>query len=98
MAKLLLSALLRRRREGVEAKSAEFPDIKVSALSVGVALALLREALWQRMRWTKIDTSCKGEPISPVPGKPSNGDLAVPLEVEVATKPGATPEINRGYA
>ena len=98
MAKLLLSALLRRRREGVEAKSAEFPDIKVSALSVGVALAHLREALWRRMRWTKIDTSCKGEPISPVPAKPSSGDLAVPIEVEVATKPGATPEINRGCA
>ena len=30
MAKLLLSALLRRRQEGIEAESAEFPDIKVS--------------------------------------------------------------------
>jgi hypothetical protein len=42
MAKLVLSALLHKQREGVEAKSAEFPDIKVSALSVGVALAHLR--------------------------------------------------------
>ena len=94
MAKLFLSALLRRRQEGVEAESAEFPDIKVSALSVGVALAHLREALRQRMRWTKIDTSCKGEPISPVPAQPSSEDLAVPIEVEVATKPGATPEVD----
>lgn len=42
MAKLILSALLRPRREGVEAKIAEFPDIKVSAWSIGVALARLR--------------------------------------------------------
>jgi hypothetical protein len=88
MAKLVLSALLHKQREGVEAKSAEFPDIKVSALSVGVALAHLREALWQRMRWTKIDTSCSDEPISPVPARPSSGDLAVPIEVEVAITPG----------
>ena len=33
MAKLILSALLRPRREGVEAKIAEFPDIKVSAVN-----------------------------------------------------------------
>ena len=39
------------------------------------------------MRWTNIDTSCKGEPISPVPAKPSSGDLAVPIEVEVETQP-----------
>jgi hypothetical protein len=36
--------------EGVEAKVSESPDIKVSALSV-VALARLREVLWQRLRW-----------------------------------------------
>jgi hypothetical protein len=47
MAKLILSALLRPRREGVEAKIAEFPDIKVSAWSIGVALARLREAIMQ---------------------------------------------------
>jgi hypothetical protein len=69
MAKLILSALLRLRREGVEAKIAEFPDIKVSAWSIGVALARLREATWSRLRWTKVETSCAGEPISPVPEK-----------------------------
>jgi hypothetical protein len=62
MAKLILSALLRPRREGVEAKIAEFPDIKVPAWSIGVALARLREAIWSRLRWTKIETSCAGEP------------------------------------
>src|SRR5262249_30462897 len=44
MAKLVLSALLRPRREGVQAEVAEFPDIKVSAWSIGSALARLREA------------------------------------------------------
>jgi len=44
MAKLVLSALLRPRREGVQAEVAEFPDIKVSAWSIGAALARLREA------------------------------------------------------
>jgi hypothetical protein len=82
MAKLVLSALLRPRHEGVQAQVAEFPDIKVSAWSVGAALARLREALWQRMRWTKVETSCAGEPISPIPQKASSQDLAVPIEVE----------------
>jgi hypothetical protein len=86
MAKLVLSALLRPRREGVEAKIAEFPDIKVSALSVSGVLARLREAVWQRMRWTKVETSCAGEPISPVPQRPSSEDLAVPIEVEITTR------------
>jgi hypothetical protein len=86
MAKLVLSALLRPRREGVEAKIAEFPDIKVSALSVSGVLARLREAVWQRMRWTKVETSCAGEPISPVPQQPSSEDLAVPIEVEITTR------------
>jgi len=87
MAKLLLSALLRPRREGVQAEVAEFPDIKVSAWSIDGALARLREAVWQRMRWTKVETSCAGEPISPVPQKASTRDLAVPIEVE-------TPEVS----
>jgi hypothetical protein len=86
MAKLVLSALLRPRREGVEAKIAEFPDIKVSAWSVGVALARLRQALWQRLRWTNVETSCAGEPISPVPQKSTSEDLTVPIEVEIATE------------
>jgi len=78
MAKLILSALLRPRREGVEAKIAEFPDIKVSAWSIGVALARLREAIWSKLRWTKIETSCAGEPISPVPEKSTNKEVTVP--------------------
>jgi hypothetical protein len=91
MAKLLLSALLRPRREGVQAQVAEFPDIKVSAWSVGAALARLRGALWQRMRWTKLETSCAGEPISPVPEKASTQDLAVPIEVET---PASSPVVS----
>jgi hypothetical protein len=86
MAKLILNALLRRRREGVQAKVAEFPDIKVSALSIGTALYRLRGALWQRLRWTKVETSCAGEPISPVPQKPTSEDLTVPIEVEISTE------------
>ena len=90
MAKLVLNALLRRRQEGVQAQVAEFPDIKVTAFSVTGALAGLREALWRRMRWVKIETtSCHGEPLSPVPLKPTSEDLAVPIEVEVSTKPAA---------
>jgi hypothetical protein len=88
MTKLVLSALLRRSRDGVNARVAEFPDIKVSAWGVGAAVARLREAIWHRMRWTKIETSCAGEALSPVPQKPSSTDLAVPIEVEVeATRP-----------
>jgi hypothetical protein len=40
MAKLILSALLRPRRDGVQAQVAEFPDIKVSSWSIAGALAL----------------------------------------------------------
>jgi hypothetical protein len=84
MAKLVLSARLEPRREdGVDAEIAEFPDIKVSAWSIGVALARLREAASERLRWTKIETSCAGEPISPIPQKPTSEDLAVPIEIEV---------------
>jgi hypothetical protein len=43
-----MGALLRPRREGVQAEVAEFPDIKVSSWSIGAALARLREALWQK--------------------------------------------------
>jgi hypothetical protein len=85
MKKLVVSALLRSDREGVEAQVAEFPDIKVSAWGVGPAVARLREAIWRRMRWTKIETTCAGEALSPVPQKPTSGDLAVPIEVEIAT-------------
>ena len=88
MAKLVLSARLKPRREdGVDAEIAEFPDIKVSAWSVGVALARLREAAWQRLRWTKVEKSCAGEPISPIPQKPTSEDLAVPIDVEVPVEP-----------
>lgn len=84
MAKLILSARLKPRREdGVDAEIAEFPDIKTSTWSVGGAVTRLREAVWQRLRWTTIETSCAGEPISPIPQKPTDGDLTVPLEVEV---------------
>jgi len=83
MKKIVLSALLRPSKEGVAAKVAEFPDIKVSALSIHGALHRLREAVWQRMRWTKVEPNCAGEPISPVPQKPSTDDLAMPLEVDV---------------
>jgi hypothetical protein len=87
MKKLIVSALLRASREGVDAQVAEFPDIKVSAWGVGPAIARLREALWHRMRWTKLETTCAGEPLTPVPTKPATADLAVPIEVEVATEP-----------
>jgi len=87
MAKIVLSALLRPRRDGVQAEAAEFPDIKVSAWSIGAAVARLREVVWQRMRWTKVETRCAGEPISPIPQKGSTQDLAVPIEVE-------TPEVS----
>ena len=88
MAKLVLSArLVPRREDGVDADIAEFPDIKVSAWSVGVALARLREAVWQRLRWTKVETSCAGEPISPIPQKPTSGDLLVAIGVKVPIEP-----------
>jgi hypothetical protein len=70
------------------AEVAEFPDIKVSAFSISVAVARLREALWQRMRWTKVATSCAGEAISPVPRQPTSTDLAATIEVEVETATG----------
>jgi len=54
MAKLVLNALVRPRREGVQAQVAE------------------------------LETSCAGEPISPIPQKASSQDLAVPIEVETA--------------
>jgi len=83
MPKLLFSALLRRTRDGVEAMVSEFPDIKVSTWSTGGAIVRLRGALSQRMRWTRVETGCSGEPVSPVPLKPSQQDLAVPIEVEL---------------
>jgi hypothetical protein len=83
MKKMLLSALLRPTKEGVEARVAEFPDIKVSAWSIHGALLRLRQAVWQRMRWAEVEANCAGEPISPVPQKPSSDDLAMPIEVEV---------------
>jgi hypothetical protein len=86
MAKMFLSAFLRPRREGVEAEVAEFPDIKVSALSFQTALARLREAVWHRFRWTKVETSCHGEPITPTPKRSQDERVVVPLEVEVAEK------------
>ena len=87
MAKLVLSALLRPRRGGVQAESAEFPDVKVTESSVGGALARLRSALWGRLRGVKVRTNCSGQPVSPLPKSPSSGDLTVPIEVEVATSP-----------
>ena len=86
MKKLVLSALVKPRRDGVTAEVAEFPDIKVSALSVAGAIARLREALWHRMRWTRVkQTSCHGEPIEPVPRMSQSGEVTVPMEVEVTT-------------
>jgi len=97
MAKLVLSArLVPRREDGVDADIAEFPDIKVSAWSVGVALARLREAVWQRLRWTKVETSCAGEPISPIPQKPTSGDLLVAIEVKVPIEPLSGPPRTMG--
>jgi hypothetical protein len=92
MTKLILSALIRPRRDGVEAAVAEFPDIKESSLTIGFALVRLREAIWRRMQWTKVDTSCSGEPLSPVPQKPTSADFAVPIEVDVAQPPAAGPQ------
>lgn len=86
MAKLVLSALLRPRRGGVQAEIAEFPDVKVTESSVGGALARLRSALWGRLRGVKVRANCRGQPVSPLPKKPSSGDLTVPIEVEVATR------------
>jgi len=90
MKRIVLSALLRPSKEGVAAKVAEFPDIKVQAWSIHGALHRLREAVWQRMRWTDVETNCAGEPISPVPQKPSSHDLVMPIEVEVRPE-GSTP-------
>ena len=83
MAKLVLNALLRRHQESVQAEVSEFPDIKVSAFNVTGALSRLREALWRRMRSFKVETTrCHGEPLSPVPLKPTSEDLAVPIVVD----------------
>jgi hypothetical protein len=81
--KMVLSALLRPSKEGIEAKVAEFPDIKVSAWSAHGALMRLREAVWQRMRWTKVEQNCAGEPISPVPLEVTSDDITAPIEVDV---------------
>jgi hypothetical protein len=98
MKKILLSALLRPTKEGVEAKVAEFPDIKVSAWSIHGALLRLRQAVWQRMRWTDVEANCAGEPISPVPQKPSSNDLAMPIEVEVKPEGSSQKLVNaRGW-
>src|SRR5262249_3318127 len=94
MAKFVLSALLRPRRDGVQAQVAEFPDIKVSSWSIDGALARLRSALWQRMRWTEVETSCAGEPISPVTKKASRQDLTVPIKVGTPTE---SPVIKRAF-
>ena len=86
MAKLVLSALLRPRRGRVQAEIAEFPDVKVTESSVGGALARLRSAVWGRLQGVKVRANCSGQPVSPLPKKPSSGDLTVPIEVEVATR------------
>lgn len=83
MAKMVFSALIKRRGEGVAAKAAEFPDIKVRSWSVDGALARLRQAIRQRMRWTRIDLSCTGEPIGPVPEPPSPNGLSTAIELEI---------------
>ena len=85
MAKLVLNALFRRRREGLRARVAEFPDIEVSANTIDSALARLRQVVWHRLRWTKVETGCSNEPISPVPQLLSD-DLAAPIEIEVPTR------------
>lgn len=85
MAKLVFNALLKQRGDGVQAKLAEFPDIKVRSWSIGGALARLRTALQQRMRWTRIETSCAGEPLTPTPAPetvPASG-LATAIEIDV---------------
>ena len=48
MKKMVLSALLRPTKEGVEAKIAEFPDIKVSSWSIHGALSMATNALDRR--------------------------------------------------
>ena len=82
MKKIVLSALLRPAKDGVEAKVAEFPDIQVSAWSIHGALVRLRQAVWQRMRWTDVEPSCAGEPFTRST-KASSDDLAMPIEVDV---------------
>jgi hypothetical protein len=89
MAKLVLSALLRPRRDGVHAEVAEYPEVKVKASSVSVAVARLREALWRRIRGTRVASNCSGQPASPVPKTTASEELAVPIEVDVRTKPDA---------
>lgn len=82
--KLVLSALLRSRRDGcVQAEVAEFPEVKASAASIEGVLTRLRDAVRQRMRWTKLETSCSGDAISPVPKRPSkDGELTVAIDIE----------------
>jgi hypothetical protein len=96
MKKIVLNALLSPSKEGISAKVSEYPDIKVSAWSIQGALHRLREAVWQRMRWTDVETNCAGEPISPVPQKPSRHDLAMPIEVEVKPE-GSSPSEATAY-
>lgn len=86
MARIILSALLKPSKDGVEAWVAEFPDIKTRSWSIGEAIARLRETLRHKMRRAAPKTGCHGEPISPVPQKASGDAIAVPIEIKTEAK------------
>ncbi|HEX2449310.1 MAG TPA: hypothetical protein VHK26_14220 [Methyloceanibacter sp.] len=87
MTRIVLSALLKPFKGGVQAKAAEFPDLEVTSWTIHGAVAKLREKLSHRLRWTKIDRSCSGDPITPVP-QPSEGFIAVPIELALPQRAG----------
>lgn len=88
MARIVLSALLKPFHGGVTAKSAEFPELEASSWTVGGAVTKLRQLLSQKLARHKVQTSCSGDPISPVP-KTNKGSLTVPIDVTVSDKTAA---------
>jgi hypothetical protein len=85
MARIVLSALLKPFRGGVKAKSAEFPELEATSWTVGGAVTKLRQLLSQKLSRHKVETSCTGDPISPVP-KTKKGSLTVPIDVSLSDK------------
>lgn len=94
MARIVLSALLKPFRGGVEGRVAEFPDIKTKSWSISEAVSKLRNQLMHRMRRTKVDTNCSGQPVSPVPKNSSGAEISVAIEI----KTGADPRPNSGFS
>jgi hypothetical protein len=83
MARVVLNALLKPFHGGVKARSAEFPELEASSWTVGGAVSKLRQLLSQRLSRHKVQTSCSGDPITPVP-KAKKGSLTVPIDLSVS--------------